>query len=88
MINFVTIIGKVHHNEGEIIVRLEVNRIDSDLDANNLFIPCKYWTRDAANLLTSLADGTLIAVRGRIDYDNEIGFHIIVEHFTIIANNR
>ena len=86
MINFVTLVGKIRHSESRIY--LEVNRVDSDLDANNLLIPCLYWTRDNSNYLTSLKEGTLVAIRGRIDYSDNIGFHIIVEHLTIIANNK
>ena len=87
MINFVTLVGKIRH-KGNTGISLEVNRVDSDLNADNLFIPCIYWTRERLNYLTSLNEGTLVAIRGRIDYSEKAGFHIIVEQLTIIANNK
>ena len=82
--NYVSLVGHVRKSEQKGMVLIEINRPTMDEDANNLFIPCRYWARGEHNLLTSLKEGTMIALRGRIDMDKDNNLFVTVENLTII----
>ena len=79
--NFVALVGRIHDPKGSVTRHLEVIKPNS---AENLFIPCRYWTPGVACALSSLEDGTLISARGRIDSDKELGLYVIIEGFMIV----
>ena len=74
--NFVSLVGKFRGEYDEKTRYLEVNRPD---EADNLMIPCRYWTQTGQCLLTAQKEGTLAIVRGRLDHDKTIGFYLLVE---------
>lgn len=84
--NFVSLLGRIRGKKDEKTVLIEVSRPENDIEAENLFIPCRYWTQSNACLLTSLSEGTLIVVKGRLDQDKDIGMYVIVEEINIINN--
>ena len=82
--NFVSLIGKLKGVDDNHYRYLEVARPDSATTAENLLIPCKYWTLDNSNLLTSLKEGTMLVIRGRIEQDSTIGVFVLVENVTVV----
>ena len=46
-------------------------------------IPIQYWTRNENNALMTKEEGIEVAIKGRIESDEEIGLYILVEtiHF-------
>ena len=82
--NYVSLVGRIKHKKDDKTRFLEVNRPESVDSADNLLVPCRYWTLDTNNLLTSLKEGQLVAIRGRIDIDDKIGVYVIVEQVVII----
>lgn len=84
--NIVTFVGKLQGMHTDNMRILEVARPESVDSSNNLQILCKYWTNDACCALTSLKEGALVAIRGRIDSDEANGIHVIVEQLIVIKN--
>ncbi len=82
--NYVSLVGRIKERRDDGIRFLEVNRPESVDSADNLLIPCRYWTMDNSNLLSSLKEGQLVAIRGRIDIDNTLGVYVIIEQVVII----
>lgn len=84
LMNFVSLVGRLHQCYDEKTRCLEVTRPESVDNADNLMIPCRYWTLDGNNYLTSLKEGSLLALRGRIDCDDKIGMYVVVEQITLV----
>ena len=82
--NYVSLVGRIKERRDDGIRFLEVNRPESVDSADNLLIPGRYWTMYNTNLLSSLKEGQLVAIRGRIDIDNKFGVYVIVEQVVII----
>ena len=84
--NFVSLLGRIKGKKDEKTVLIEVSRPENDENMDHLLIPCRYWTKSPACLLTSLSEGTLVFVKGRLDQDDELGNYVIVEEINIINN--
>lgn len=84
--NFVSLLGRIKGKKDDKTVYLEVSRPENGEDIDNLLIPCRYWTQSNTCLLTSLSDGTLVVVKGRLDQDKQLGMYVIVEEINIISN--
>ena len=84
--NFVSLLGRIKGKKDDKTVYLEVSRPENGEDIDNLLIPCRYWTQSSTCLLTSLSDGTLVVVKGRLDQDKQLGMYVIVEEINIISN--
>ena len=84
--NFVSLLGRIKGKKDEKTVLIEVSRPENDENMDHLLIPCRYWTKSSACLLTSLNEGTLVVIKGRLDQDKEIGTYVIVEEINIINN--
>ena len=84
--NFVALLGRIKGKKDEKTVLLEVNRPENSEDMDNLLIPCRYWTNSTSCLLTSLKEGTMLVIKGRLDQDKDIGTYVIVEEINIINN--
>ena len=82
--NYVSLVGRVRKSNQTGMILIEINRPSIDEDSDNLFIPCRYWARGEHNLLTSLKEGTMIALRGRIDMDKKGNLFVTVENLEII----
>ena len=82
--NYVSLVGHIKHKKDDKTRFLEVSRPESVDSADNMLVPCRYWTLDNNNLLTSLKEGLLVVIRGRIDVDDKIGAYVIVEQVLII----
>lgn len=82
--NFVSLLGRIQSAlDGKTRI-LEVSRPEGGDNSHNLNIPCQYWTNDERNMFTALKEGTLIVVRGRIDYVEKHGFVVIAEQITVV----
>lgn len=82
--NFVSLVGKLHGPKKGTYRYIEVSRPYIDGTAENLEIPCQYWTHDEHNLFMSVKEGAMLVIRGRIDMNNAIGMFIIVEQFVLV----
>lgn len=89
MINSVCLLGEVKH---AIDGKTRALRIERNIPLNNEFkddfIPIRYWSNDPNNCLTHIKDGTLIAIRGRIVSDEELGVVIIVEQYRTLRSHE
>lgn len=80
--NLVVLKGRINSSIDSLTRIVEVSRPDSGEKINSLLIPCRYWTLSDNCLLTSIKEGTIVFIRGRIDSDDKIGLYIIVETIT------
>ena len=76
--------GRIQGSLDEKTRILEVNRPEGSENADNLMIPCRYWTLTPNCLLTSIKQGAAVTIRGRIENDEKIGFFVIVEQIVIL----
>ena len=80
--NFISLVGKLRDRKFDKKTRiLETNRIDG---VDPIEVPVRYWTNDESNYLTSLKNGSLVIIRGRIDSDDKIGLFVVVERIEIL----
>lgn len=82
--NFVSLVGKLCGPNKGTYRSLEVSRPNIEGTAENLLIPCQYWTHDEHNIFMSAKEGTMLIIRGRIDMNDKVGMFIVVEQFTIV----
>ena len=82
--NFIFLFGRLRGKLDERTRVMEVMRPESCGDSDNLMLPCRYWTLTGNCVLTSINEGTLVAIRGRIECDKEIGIYVLVEQITIL----
>ena len=82
--NFVSLMGRIKGKVDDKTVLLELNRPEGSENVESLRIPCQYWTQSSRCLLTSIANNTLVVIRGRLDQDTKLGTFVIVEEVTII----
>lgn len=82
--NTVTLVGRTSALLDERTLILDVARVTSSEDANNLKIPLRYWTNDSRNFLMTLGVGKLLVIRGRIDDDEKIGLFVVAEQVSVV----
>ena len=82
--NFIFLFGRLQKSIDERTRYLEVTRPESCGDAENLMIPCRYWTLTNNCVLTSINEGTLVSIRGRIECDDVIGIYVLVEQVVVL----
>ena len=82
--NSITLVGKIRGSLDAKTRLVEVNRPSGDSNIDPISIPLRHWTREEKTLLSTLKDGTVVIVRGRLDHDNKIGLYAVAEHISII----
>lgn len=80
MISDVVIIGQLDKKINKLFRYIKAYSNDTlHNDEKCSYIPLMYWTRTTNNLLMNKPDGLTVAIRGRIECDEEIGLYILVE---------
>ncbi|MFA5421525.1 MAG: hypothetical protein WC344_01850 [Bacilli bacterium] len=51
-------------------------------------IPVLYWSQEPHSRFMKLADGTLVVIRGRIQFEKPFGLIIVAEQLAILGQNR
>lgn len=85
MLSDVVVVGVLKENIGHGFRNIFLDYFDA-LQRKNIpsLIPLLYWTREENSRLNKIKEGTVVAIKGHLESDEDIGIFVVCEsiHFT------